>query len=246
MYILSTFLILGAVLVAECKDLKKSAEARIINGEEVDVKNYPYMVKLFQGRTFNCGGTLITQRTVLTAGHCLYDSRTSLPLEDLEVHLEATREVIQPSKLIPHELYKLQTYTTPYDIAVIHLESPSELNTFPALNQQQIYQAPGTAVLLLGYGRTESGYPSSNLRGTKSFIRSLTEQHQIVISNGKSGTCFGDSGSPAIIFDGKMPIVVGVTSGVPTVKGRTCDVIHDAQSYTSVSDFHSWITKWII
>ncbi|CAH0686477.1 unnamed protein product [Spodoptera exigua] len=50
------------------------ANARIVGGTQAAVGSHPHMVALSSGvliRSFLCGGSLITQRTVLTAAHCI-------------------------------------------------------------------------------------------------------------------------------------------------------------------------------
>ncbi|KAF9801443.1 hypothetical protein SFRURICE_013223 [Spodoptera frugiperda] len=50
------------------------ASARIVGGNEAAIGSHPHMVALFVGvnvKNFICGGSLITQRSVLTAAHCV-------------------------------------------------------------------------------------------------------------------------------------------------------------------------------
>ncbi|CAH1991691.1 unnamed protein product [Acanthoscelides obtectus] len=243
MYLLSVLIVVGVILKAECKVV----QPRIVNGQVADVRQYPYMAILRHRGQFACGGALISPRTAITAAHCLYNPRTFKLYQGLQVFLEATGETIPASRLIPYPLYRHQRGLTKYDIGVIQLQRPSKLKRLPVLNREKRLEAPKTPAVLIGYGKTEVGSLSRRLRVTRTqVLRPGSVSFTFEVYNGKSGSCNGDSGSPAIEFSGQTPIVVGVTSGVPTVKGRTCDVIHDAQSYTSVSDFHSWITKWII
>nr|ADT80829.1 serine protease 59 [Mamestra configurata] len=50
------------------------ASSRIVGGTQAAVGSHPHMVALTTGlavRSFFCGGSLITQRTILTAAHCI-------------------------------------------------------------------------------------------------------------------------------------------------------------------------------
>lgn len=54
--------------------------ARIANGEQLDVDNYPYVVGLiigkFEDEVNHCTGTLVSPLFIITAAHCIVD-RTS-------------------------------------------------------------------------------------------------------------------------------------------------------------------------
>ena len=49
------------------------AEARIIGGEDADIKDYPFMVSLYKknGTYFTCCGSIIRDDWILTAAHCV-------------------------------------------------------------------------------------------------------------------------------------------------------------------------------
>lgn len=44
---------------------------RIVGGWATEVNEYPWVVAVLQGDKFFCGGTLIADRYVLTAAHCV-------------------------------------------------------------------------------------------------------------------------------------------------------------------------------
>lgn len=49
----------------------KNETGRIVGGEETAVNEYPWMARLSYFGRFYCGGTLINDRYVLTAAHCV-------------------------------------------------------------------------------------------------------------------------------------------------------------------------------
>ena len=55
---------------------------RIVNGSETEANEYPWMVGIYvlrgNGTRFQCGGTLINNRYVLTAAHCLNRSENMI------------------------------------------------------------------------------------------------------------------------------------------------------------------------
>ena len=51
---------------------------RIIGGFDTKIKNYPWMVAIHFNKTnwveaWGCGGSLINERYVLTAAHCIWN-----------------------------------------------------------------------------------------------------------------------------------------------------------------------------
>ena len=63
--------------LSDCGLVKRSAsgKTKVINGDKAEVGEYPWMAALYitkdGKRRFNCGGTLISQDVVVTAGHCV-------------------------------------------------------------------------------------------------------------------------------------------------------------------------------
>lgn len=62
------------VLVGCCGGLVTSSEndaGFIVGGEDAFIENYPYMAGIMNLGLFNCGGSIINSRSVLTAAHCI-------------------------------------------------------------------------------------------------------------------------------------------------------------------------------
>ncbi|GFU41455.1 hypothetical protein NPIL_611691 [Nephila pilipes] len=56
-------------------------EGKIVNGEEVTPLNkYPWIVPLNVGNLTICGGALISRTFILTAAHCIFNTRDMYPI----------------------------------------------------------------------------------------------------------------------------------------------------------------------
>lgn len=49
----------------------RNEESRIVGGQTTRVNEFPWQVRLNYMNKFYCGGTLINDRYVLTAAHCV-------------------------------------------------------------------------------------------------------------------------------------------------------------------------------
>ena len=49
--------------------------APIVGGQDADVNEYPWQIRLEYNGAFYCGGSIINKKTVLTAAHCIDDPR---------------------------------------------------------------------------------------------------------------------------------------------------------------------------
>ena len=69
---------------------------RIFGGSETDPNEYPWVVYLDIGRTFLCGGSIISNQHVLTAAHCVDGDVTA---SDLRVFV-GTHDRTRPAKIV--------------------------------------------------------------------------------------------------------------------------------------------------
>ncbi len=237
---------------------KNTQPLKIIGGELAKDGEFPFHVALFNknGWLF-CGGVLINEEWVLTAGHCIDKCKKEFgdPLT-IEVmigldYLDRDLKALHYSKIDKyylHEEYNDIDKSSPIikwnDIGLLHLENPSK--NIPTLS---IYNPNGGKLLeelwisnedkasIMGFGGTKmdtnNQFLSSNLRKVDNItilakFWNLEDKFRVMPNR----LWKGDSGSPAIINNGINDYVLGIAS-----KSRKID----SDIFTSVSHFYSWI-----
>ncbi|XP_047483691.1 prostasin-like [Penaeus chinensis] len=242
-------------------------DARIVGGTEVvPALKYPWMVGVLVPRllsSYLCGGTIINDRFVITAAHCLFDGYTGQKLrpEDVKIGLSDHDQLsddglqVPVSELIVHELYKDSDIS--FDVALIRLQEPLVFHHFlrPAcLPTDATESYEGRWGFVYGWGVTNiSDYIlSSRLQETQLLILGPDCDNKTIgnvrptpdmlcagTEEGGKDTCTGDSGGPITVPARKRRhVIVGITSfgegcGVPGVPGV----------YTRVTSYLGWILE---
>ncbi len=236
-------------------------DPKIINGTTVPGKDkFPFQVALVQkadGAQF-CGASLVAPRWVLTAAHCFYtDSKQTTFAAAVQVRIGVTDlstqdgETIDVSEIINHPQYLLPAGSgTNNDIALLKLSAPATQGSLivPARGGDTNLNAAGTAVRVIGWGRTETG--------TTNVLREVPQQlsqdalcqstwnatPQMLCAQTPAGdttvreSCQGDSGGP-LFTDSATPRQVGVVSFGTT----SCTDITKPGVYARVTAFDDWL-----
>jgi hypothetical protein len=191
-----------------------------------------------------CSATLIDPRWVLTAAHCVVDEA----LEQGDFHVlaadmsEAGR--FRFSEVVPHPRYdRNATALIFHDLALLHLDTavpaelatPLDIVTPAALGSEGLDAWFGTDISVMGSGAADPELATDAVTRRASVRLASIERTTFTTLGAAAGTCFGDSGGPALAVLGDKTFVIGVHS---TVFSARCD--RDT-SHTRVDRFADWI-----
>lgn len=103
---------------------------RIVGGTQVRSNKYPWTAQLVKGRHYArlfCGGSLINDRYVLTAAHCVHGNKDQITIRLLQLDRSSrdpgiVRKVVHT---LVHPQYNPTTIVN--DVALLRLESPVPL-----------------------------------------------------------------------------------------------------------------------
>ncbi|XP_045110865.1 trypsin-1-like, partial [Portunus trituberculatus] len=242
---------------------------RIVGGFEVSPKNkYPWMVglRITGDIVYGCGGSIITDRHVLTAAHCFFYQDTKLPipaslfLVGIADHnqLSTDDDVDGATRLVAIQNYEVFSSYDPhgidFDIAIITLKEALNFKLqqigpicLPSNNKSTYAGVNATAV---GWGVTmESGthpdvlmevqVPIIDQASCASNVNGLTDNMICAgFNEGGKDSCGGDSGGPLSVVEDGRHILVGATSF-----GEGCARPLNPGVYARVSQFLSWISE---
>ncbi|XP_076269844.1 anionic trypsin-2-like [Rhynchophorus ferrugineus] len=249
LYLLFEFLVLTEIAYA-----KKNA--KILHGKVADITEHPYQVALINTK-FNriiCGGVIIKPRVVFTAAHCTH-TRTMEPRKNLAVLVGANYvedfdgSVHHIEKVIKHPDFSYQGLDS--DISILLLKEPIKFSEKAQSIEISTKDHPGgTKAHASGWGRTETGFPSHDLRAVQLTIddeyncqkhfpglfHPIITDNMVCVTPHRKSTYFGDSGGPLTV-NGKL---VGLVSF-----GRKLTPNKKTTVFTKVGNFVDFIEESI-
>ncbi|KAK9407160.1 transmembrane protease serine 12 [Crotalus adamanteus] len=217
--------------------------SRIVGGHESEEGAWPWQVSLQVykhggGFIHLCGGTLINNRTVLTAAHCCTTKmfpemwRAVIGLHHLFRHKTYTiRRRVQAIRI--HYFFDTATYKD--DIAVFHLSKPITFNSYVqpvCLPNFTLALTSDMTCFISGWGmKKEKTRGSFTLQEAQLRIFSLDicnryDWHAGSVPDtafcagsetGGVDTCQGDSGGPLVCLSDSKYYIVGITSYVSSL-----------------------------
>ncbi|XP_045540829.1 serine protease snake [Papilio machaon] len=242
-----------------------NTDALIVGGSDAAKREFPHMVLLGFGSspaeaTWDCGGTLISEWYILTAGHCTSSNRVLVSYARLGV--------LDKRQLDNSQLYKIQNiikhpeYKSPSkynDIALLKTAIEMKLSHEAVPACLPVDTVSDEKAVATGWGATRNKGDNSDLLEkvtlTKFSERECSSSHrpQRKLERGfdantqicygdkyqSKDTCQGDSGGPLQVKNPHincMYTVIGVTSF-----GSGCGTVGLPGVYTKVTAYVSWI-----
>ncbi|KAH8248922.1 hypothetical protein KR032_004314 [Drosophila birchii] len=230
---------------------------RIVGGQQVRSNKYPWTAQLVKGRHYPrlfCGGSLINDRYVLTAAHCVHGNRDQITIRLLQIDRSSrdpgiVRKVV---KTTIHPNYDPNRIVN--DVALLKLESPVPLtgNMRPVCLPEANHNFDGKTAVVAGWGLIKEGGVTSNyLQEVNVPVISNQQCRQTrykdkiaevmlcagLVQQGGKDACQGDSGGPLIVNEGRYKLAGVVSFGYGCAQKNAPGV------YARVSKFLDWIEK---
>ncbi|XP_065166029.1 venom protease-like [Atheta coriaria] len=251
--------------------VSKDSNTRVVGGVPANLKEYPWMVSLgYRNSKTNqprwlCGGTLITDRHVLTAAHCIHNKDVYVVrVGDLDLYSDddgATPLNVPIAKKMIHEEYSPTVFVN--DIAILTLEHPVTLSyvipvCLPLDEPQRSLTYENSQAIVSGWGAVYFNGPSAahlqkvilpvvpNQKCKDAFAKAKTIIDDRIIcagyNDGKKDSCQGDSGGPLMVANLTGNLILRYQIGVVSY-GYRCAEPGFPGVYTRVTQFIDWILK---
>ncbi|XP_053695860.1 trypsin 3A1-like [Sabethes cyaneus] len=225
---------------------------KIIGGQKVDVKNFPYQLSLRSNGNHICGGSAISRDWALTAAHCLYPGRdvATISLRAGSSGRLSGGQIYNVSQIIFHPQYNPALFDK--DVALLKVAIPFQgQNIAPILLVSEGYEpVEGIRSMVSGWGRTLTDTSLPTIlhavdipivgRSTCSLLWGEGLVTNDMICAGQSGrdSCNGDSGGP-LVSGGRQ---IGLVSWGSTECGGSLPAVYTHLAATSVRRFIRRVT----
>uniref|UniRef100_H2XY98 Peptidase S1 domain-containing protein n=1 Tax=Ciona intestinalis TaxID=7719 RepID=H2XY98_CIOIN len=233
---------------------------RLLGGRESRRAEFPWLVSLQSDGDHICGGTIISDRHILTAAHC-FDEHDPLGFmvvtgaNDLRpLDSEALSYRVHSAQI--HRTYDQTAYIPDWDIAILEVERRFQFSQFASsacLPGDNIWFRPGKRCHVAGYGRrSENGLDpylqynietpilTHNICNKGGYEGSISERMICAGYPSTGGTvCVGDSGGPLLCEanDNKWYLAGVVSWSIGCAERKKPDV------FTNVQYFMNWINQ---
>ncbi|XP_026727440.1 serine protease gd-like isoform X1 [Trichoplusia ni] len=245
----------------------------IFHGKGYPRGDLPWLVAIYKsdGGTlgFTCGGTLVSNRHVITAAHCVYNRETKVPIKDFVVKvgvhnlndwgddITVTRTLIAADI---HETYNASTLEN--DIVIFTFNKRVTFNTYirPAclwsgsIDQNLIKGAIGVVAGWGDQSGPKQGEPqmvhlpvvsTDVCRASKPDFHLLTSETTLCAGDRSgAGPCRGDSGGGLYLLDGGRWRLRGVVSvSLRATNSESVCNLNEYLIFTDTAQYLPWIRR---
>uniref|UniRef100_A0A8C9P803 Peptidase S1 domain-containing protein n=1 Tax=Spermophilus dauricus TaxID=99837 RepID=A0A8C9P803_SPEDA len=236
---------------------------RIFGGSEAPRRKWPWQVSLQSYNRHVCGGSLITNRLVLTAAHCVFGRQREYTVmlgHNNLFEFDDNAVVIPVKDIVLHQYYNVRLLTN--DIAIALLDVPVNYSSYIqpiCLPERPFTVNAETLCWVTGWGRMEmNGEPFTRMQSLlreaeqkilsqkicnekyqRYFRTSVTMVRQGMICgyyDVQRSPCWGDSGGPLACEVNNTWIQIGIVSW-----GCMCGRDLLPAVYTEVIYFKKWL-----
>jgi len=240
------------------------AQRRIVGGTEAGFGSFPWQAYIRIGSS-RCGGSLVNENYVITAGHCVARARPSQIRVTLGDYILNSDQEPLPSriygatKIKVHPRFKFTPSADRFDVAVIRLDIPVhyEPHVQPICLPEKGASWLGEYAWAAGWGALKAGsrlrpktlqtvdVPIIDSRQCEDWHKAkginvivYDEMMCAGYLNGDKDSCQGDSGGPLMIQEGGRWYLAGIVSAGYSCAERKQPGIYHKVAYTS--DWISW------
>ncbi|XP_055853323.1 serine protease gd-like [Episyrphus balteatus] len=241
-----------------------------VKGQVISKARFPWIVAVFKRKDddlkFQCGGSLISTRTVVSAAHCFYAGLEAMRPEDILVSMgrhNLTDSLdafnIDVERVIQHPDYRPTLQNFDADLAIVRLKERVTFTTSvrPICMWQGVIDArelEGVSGTIVGWGsdgvRNQTIVPTlvtativseiTCIRSDEQFI-SVTSNRTLCAGNlDGSGPCLGDSGNGLMIRNRNKWMLRGTVSATIGTPTRPC-ILDQYAIYSDIAMFIEWI-----
>jgi secreted trypsin-like serine protease len=160
-----------------------------------------------------CTGTVIAEKWVLTAAHCL-----QLQLSPSEVYIgkgpptDGARLAV--ARTIVHPRFNLIGLQN--DVGLVELVEPAPVTPVPLMTQQLDELSIARLVRLVGFGSSSATDRENAVKRSGTAEVSALDPQKLTITPAPSQPCLTDSGAPVLLAIDGVERVVGITSSGDT------------------------------
>ncbi|XP_055591495.1 serine protease easter-like [Uranotaenia lowii] len=251
----------------QCGIPKHANTLLIVNGVDAKISDWPWhaAIRQYSGGQpeYVCGGTLISERFVLTAAHCTYGENPNKPpkmsvLLGVNAVGSPDGQVYNVEKIHRNPGFTLEQLKD--DIALLELENPVRFSDFvlPICLSKRMEINPGKVGAVVGWGYTENDIPSTKLKLAKLPVvgeldckKKEVELYSKVLTNrvfcagygNGTSPCNGDSGGGIAFEKGDAWYLGGIVSFTKPRDGSSLCSTTTYTVFTKVNSYLDWISQ---